>query len=801
MRRVRKILRDGGNATLEKGTHAAFRPLTTSFNTQSALAAILAVDYGSEWIKASLVKPGTPFDVLLNKDSKRKIQASAFNLAARFPQDSFSYVKYLQGVTYDSEITRLALSPTSRKTVSFLPSSGEPFMAEDLIAMQLSYVKHLAESYADGEKVRDVIVTVPPFYTQFERDAMVDAIEIAGLKTLALINDGTAVAVNYAMTRTFAKPEVHVIYDAGASSIRAMVVQFSTGRERWSSGVEGPQVTVMGVGRMREILIESFNAKHGMDLRQDAKGMAKLWKEAGRVKVILSANSDAIAQVESIAWDLDLKTEVTREMFEKSCDDMKGRFANDAVASAGLTMNDVSSVILTGGASRTPMIQAAIRGAVGESKIAQNVNADEAAVLGAALRGASLSAQFRTKNMKVSDMATHDVQASYSAGSTTTSGKPRTITTLVFPAGSRVGTKKTMTFKRRDDFTISLDYKDVAPDFPQRILEAEIVGVAEAIANLTELGVVDPVVKTTVTLSESGFISVSDAIAYGEIKDDSLTGKPKGLFAASSSEDTTTESVANRPPRESDSDSDAASPSSSSSAEAEPSGSKEQTIPLTINTYSISIQPMSVEEKKESRNRLRALDAEEASKRRHSRNALKSQRKAISEKLDDSFTWLFEMGDLAETSQLLDKRVVLEAMERPIIHRYQEIEAFPQALNNSQMWNWSTRLFLQEARQNLTAEEEAGQPTKWTKDELEGLEKTLRKHEGWLNEWVEKQKKVKSYEDPMIEMTEMKARAKVLEQHLQRLVRRRVPKVKKTTTSGSAKAGEERNTKQEHDEL
>lgn len=181
--------------------------------------------------------------------------------------------------------------------------------------MQLSYVKHLAESYAEGEKVRDVIVTVPAYYTQFERDAMVDAIEIAGLKTLALVNDGTAVAVNYAMTRTFAKPEIHVIYDAGASSIRATVVQFSTGNldgkkgSAGSSGVEGPQVTVMGVGydrrtggieldrRMREILIESFNAKHGRDVRQDAKGMAKLWKEAGRVKAVLSANSDAVAQV------------------------------------------------------------------------------------------------------------------------------------------------------------------------------------------------------------------------------------------------------------------------------------------------------------------------------------------------------------------------------------------------------------------------------------------------------------------------------------------------------------------------
>ena len=133
--------------------------------------------------------------------------------------------------------------------------------------------------------------------------------------------------------------------------------------------------------------------------------------------------------------------------------------------------------------------------------------------------------QFKTKNMKVSDMATYDIQASYLAGPTSASGKPRTITTLVFPAGSRVGTKKTMTFKRKDDFTINLDYKDkIAFGFPGRILEAEIVGVADAMVNLTEMGVVDPVVKATVTLSESGFASVTEAIAYGEIKDDSITG-------------------------------------------------------------------------------------------------------------------------------------------------------------------------------------------------------------------------------------------------------------------------------------
>ena len=66
----------------------------------------------------------------------------------------------------------------------------------------MAYVRSLAESKAAGERVDDVIVTVPPYYTQFEHDTVVDAIEISGLSTLALVNDGTAVAVNYAMTRS-----------------------------------------------------------------------------------------------------------------------------------------------------------------------------------------------------------------------------------------------------------------------------------------------------------------------------------------------------------------------------------------------------------------------------------------------------------------------------------------------------------------------------------------------------------------------------------------------------------------------
>ena len=181
---------------------------------------------------------------------------------------------------------------------------------EELVAHQLAYVKHLAEEAA-GERVQDVVITVPPYFTQFERDALADAVEIAGLRLLTLINDGTAVAINYAMTRSFPETERHIIYDAGASSTRATIVTFSTdsGDAKGNSAKDTTSVTVNGIGydrvvggteidrRLREILIADFSKRYGRDIRSDPKAMAKLWKEAGRVKAILSANSEAMATV------------------------------------------------------------------------------------------------------------------------------------------------------------------------------------------------------------------------------------------------------------------------------------------------------------------------------------------------------------------------------------------------------------------------------------------------------------------------------------------------------------------------
>ena len=144
--------------------------------------------------------------------------------------------------------------------------------------------------------------------------------------------------------------------------------------------------------------------------------------------------------------------------------------------------------------------------------------------------------------------------------------------------------------------------------YPTDILEAEISGIPEALANLTERGAVDPVVKATVVLSDSGFVSVQDAVAYGEIKDDSIAGKLKGFFggSGSSTEETTPEQEtlarSEAPETEGTDSEDSVAPTPTPTPEKKASP-KDNTITLEVKVNLASIPPMSVAEKRAARDR------------------------------------------------------------------------------------------------------------------------------------------------------------------------------------------------------
>lgn len=456
--------------------------------TASAASAVLGIDLGTEYIKAALVKPGIPLEIVLTKDSKRKeVAAVAFKsvqnaqseafpariygsdaiaLAARIPGDVYPNLKPLLALTaersgfvkeFKARHPALEVVPDEgRGTVAFrskaFGENSQVFGVEELLAMEMQNIRSNAEAMAGkGSTVKDVVLTIPGFYTAEEIRALELAAELAGLNVLGLISDGLAVGINYATSRTFpsisegGKPEYHLIFDMGATSTSATVVQFQ-GRTvkdvgRFNKTIQ--EVNILGIGWDRTLGGDSLNAiivdqmasefaqlpaarQLGIfsdTVKAHGRAAARMWKEAEKVRQVLSANSETVASFEGLYEDLDFRYKLSRAHLEELTSEFAGRLEGPvkrALDAAKLTFEDLDSIIMHGGASRTPFVQARLESLVGSSgKIRSNVNADEAAVFGAVFKAASLSPSFRVKEIRSRDASPYHVGVQWS----TTEGK------------------------------------------------------------------------------------------------------------------------------------------------------------------------------------------------------------------------------------------------------------------------------------------------------------------------------------------------------------------------------------------
>ncbi|KAJ1562472.1 Hypoxia up-regulated protein 1 [Nowakowskiella sp. JEL0078] len=266
----------------------------------------------------------------------------------------------------------------------------------------------------------------------------------------------------------------------GAGSTVASLVKFENVIVKDSPTAKNrtvPTVEVLAVGydptlggnsidqRLQQLLAKRFTEKNVDKLKgnvlAEPKAMTKLLKEANRVKQILSANTQCMSGVEHLMEEIDFKTIVTREELENLCIDLFDRVdgpIKKVLEKTGLSLTEIDSLVLVGGGTRVPKVQAVLGKFVGDEKVAKNVNADEAAVLGAGFRAAGLSAQFRVREIKVKDIVEMPIEVVYEVepqeGVTT-----RKLSTVLFHDKSALGAKKLMNFKRETDFTFSLGYK------------------------------------------------------------------------------------------------------------------------------------------------------------------------------------------------------------------------------------------------------------------------------------------------------------------------------------------------------
>lgn len=468
----------------------------------AAFSAILGIDFGQDFTKSALIAPGVPFEIVLSADSKRKepsglafkklgkdeierIYGSATaSHCTRFPSTCVLNLKPLLGKSIDDPevqhyITshpgvKLVPSKNNRDTIAF-DIHDHQYPIEEVIAMSFQNIvsrasNTLKEKVPGGySQVNDVVITVPSYFTQSQRSALKDSAELAGLKVIGLVDDGLAIAINYATNREIVKDEeYHIIYDMGAGSTTATLVSFKkNGTEPLSIKVEGyAHDDSLGgslfTNAVAELIKNKFLETHPEirtdKLQSNDRASAKILQAAEKAKLVLSANSDASVSIESVYDDIDLRTRITRDEFEEHVTDISSRvtkpildvFQNRFVEETRIELKDISSVIYAGGSTRVPFVQKHLLSLVGEELVSKTINADESAVVGATLRGVQLSKMFKTKEMNISEASVYNYEISYGSGSRE----------IVFAKGAKYNQVKEIElsnlFNKSEEFSISL---------------------------------------------------------------------------------------------------------------------------------------------------------------------------------------------------------------------------------------------------------------------------------------------------------------------------------------------------------
>ncbi|XP_051257465.1 hypoxia up-regulated protein 1 [Dicentrarchus labrax] len=482
---------------------AVFCLVLAMLPSHTATVAVMSVDLGSEWMKVAIVKPGVPMEIVLNKESRRKTPTavclkenerlfgdSALGVSVKNPKTVYRHLQSLLGKKHNNPQVALyqkrfpehqLQEDPVRGTVYFKNSEEIQYTPEELLGMVLNYSCGLAQDFAE-QPIKDAVITVPAFFNQAERRAVLQAAQMAGLKVLQLINDNTAVALNYGV---FRRKDIDntaknvMFYDMGSGSTTATIVSYQTVKTK-EAGSQ-PQLQIRGVGfdrglggfemdmRLRDHLAKLFNAqqKSKTDVRENHRAMAKLLKEAQRLKTVLSANVDFMAQVEGLMDDIDFKAKVTRAEFEELCADLFERVPRpvlDALAAAEMKLDEIEQVILVGGSTRVPKVQEVLLTAVGKEELGKNINADEAAAMGAVYQAAALSKAFKVKPFLVRDAAVFPIQVEFTReteeeGIKTVKHNKRILFQRMAPYPQR----KVITFNRYNaDFAFDINYGDLS---------------------------------------------------------------------------------------------------------------------------------------------------------------------------------------------------------------------------------------------------------------------------------------------------------------------------------------------------
>ena len=375
---------------------------------------IIGIDLGTTNSCVSVMEGNEPI-VITNNEGKRttpsvigfvdggerKVGDPAKRQAITNPVKTVSSIKRFMGETYDRLAKEVARVPfkvvKGDNNVPRVDIDGRLYTPQEISAIILQKMKKTAEEYL-GQEVTDAVVTVPAYFNDSQRQATKEAGEIAGLNVRRIINEPTAAALAYGLDKTNKDMKI-VVFDCGGGTHDVSVLELGDGVFEVKA-TDGD--THLGGDdfdqRIIEWLVQEFkNDNSNIDLSKDSMALQRLKEAAEKAKIELSNTTSSeinlpyIMPVDGIPRHL-VRT-LTRAKFEQLTDDLVQRTiepARTALQNAGLSTKDIDEVILVGGTTRVPAVQAAVEKFFGKAP-SKGVNPDEVVAIGAAIQGGVLS--------------------------------------------------------------------------------------------------------------------------------------------------------------------------------------------------------------------------------------------------------------------------------------------------------------------------------------------------------------------------------------------------------------------------